>query len=65
MATRVSYPVELKMKAIEMRLAEDAKKHRNKILNFIIAGSFISTSSLNNTTAWGELSLRKINASLH
>lgn len=26
MATRVSYPVELKMKAIEMRLAEDAKE---------------------------------------
>lgn len=65
MATRVSYPVELKMKDIEMRLAEDAKKHGNKALNFIIAGSLFSTSSLNNTTAWGELSLRKINASLH
>ncbi|OMF07507.1 hypothetical protein BK129_06795 [Paenibacillus amylolyticus] len=58
MATRVSYPVELKMKDIEMRLAEDAKKHRNKILNFIIAGSLISTSSLNNTTAGGALPLK-------
>lgn len=26
MPTRVSYPVELKMKDIEMRLAEDAKE---------------------------------------
>ncbi|PJN62684.1 hypothetical protein PAEAM_22470 [Paenibacillus sp. GM1FR] len=58
MPTRVSYPVELKMKDIEMRLAEDAKETSDKVLNFIIAGCLISTSSLNNTTAGGALPLK-------